>query len=99
MSFTAITAFPFEADQIDLYEQQLAARYNEILALLTSYSAISFQNGEAQYIFHPSAKTAGRFQLTVFRDGFPLSDTQHDTPANVAKMLSEFPELKYMRAV
>lgn len=84
---------------MDLFEQQLSARSDEILTLLKSYSAVSFSNGNAEYIFHPSAKTAGRFQLTVFEGGVPLYDTQHDTLLSVAKMLSDYPELEFKRSV
>lgn len=92
-----IQADPFEDwDQFDI---EHAAHYNAIQGLLAASTAISFQTGNNTIMFHPSTKQEGYFQVTVFINGIPFSDSQHETKQEAAQRIVEYDYLEVLEVI
>lgn len=99
MRITKITAEPFENDQLSLFQSQMKAKKADIQALIEKFSAVDFQCGDVSLMYHPSVKNVGGYQITTFRDGCPISDSQHETKMSVVARLVEYCDLEVVKTI
>lgn len=82
---------PFENEE--LWDQLYTERKQEIISQLTNCKALQAikENGNT-FIFHPSAKQKGYYQITYFDAKGPICDIQRET---VEEMVQEIINYDY----
>jgi len=84
---------------MDQFIAEHAEHENAIQELVSGYTAILFQTGNKTLAFHPSAKQAGQFQVTLFINNIPVSDSQHDTKQDAAQRIAEYSCIQVLEVV
>lgn len=76
---------PFE--DYDLFCRLIDERKAEVIKQLSSCIALEAKTNRLTFIFHPSTKKPGYFQITYFDERGPLSDSQYSSIEQAAKDL------------
>lgn len=74
-------------DDYELFCRLLDERKAEVINQLSSCTALQAKTDRLTFIFHPSTKYPGYFQITYFDEKGPLSDSQYSSIEQVVKDL------------